>query len=103
MMDSASNPEDRLALLGVPQWSKLLRHFELSEGFALVILLVADSGLARICRSELDLWLLARQRPRLTSVPVEDPEALEQLPEQLLRLEPPAGPVWASAVGLRDQ
>ncbi len=101
-MHSALNSEDRLALLAVPEWGKLLRHFELGEGFALVVLLVPDTAVSRTCQAELDLWLLARQRPRLALVPVESPESLEQLPEQLLSVVPPSGPVWVSAVGPRD-
>ncbi|MBV9463073.1 MAG: tetratricopeptide repeat protein, partial [Verrucomicrobiae bacterium] len=99
---STSNSDDRLVLLSHPDWLKLLRHFELGEGFALLVLLAGDSSLARLCRTELDLWLLARDRPRSFALPVEKPEDLENVPEALLALAPPEGPVWIDGSGARE-
>ena len=93
---------DRLILLNHPDWLKLLRHFELGEGFALLVLLAGDSSLARLCRTELDLWLLTRQRPRLFALPIENPEDLENVPEALLALAPPGGPIWIDGGGARE-
>lgn len=53
-MPSTLNLEDSNALLAVPEWGKLLRHFELGEGFALVVVLVPDTAVARMCQAELD-------------------------------------------------
>src|SRR5579875_2279350 len=96
------NPDDRLALLSHPEWLKLLRHFELGQGFALIVLLVGDSSLARLCRTELDLWLVARQRPRLYALPIEKPEDLENAPETLLATASPDGPIWINGSGARE-
>lgn len=103
-LQSAPDSEARLALLSLPDWTKLLRHFELGQGFALIVILLGDSSLAPICRDELDLWLLARQRPRITAVPIDGPDDLTNLPEKLLLIEPaPEGPVWVDGTGPRDQ
>jgi tetratricopeptide (TPR) repeat protein len=101
-VQSTPNADGRLALLNHPDWLKLLRHFELGEGFALLILLAGDSSLARLCRTELDLWLLARDRPRLFAMPIEKPEDLENVPEALLALAPPDGPIWIDGSGARE-
>jgi tetratricopeptide (TPR) repeat protein len=103
-LQAAPDSEARLALLSLPDWTKLLRHFELGEGFALIVILLGDSTLAPVCREELDLWLLARQRPRVFPVPIESPEDLTNLPEKLLSIEfAPDGPVWVDGTGPRDQ
>ena len=92
----------RLALLEMPEWSKLLRHFELGQGYALIVLLVGDSSVAHMCRRELDLWLYARERPRVLSLRVESPEDLADVPEELLRIAPPGGPIWVDGSGARE-
>ena len=97
------NIDGRLVLLSHPDWLKLLRHFDLGEGFALLVLLAGDSSLARLCRTELDLWLLARDRPRVFALPIEKPEDLENLPEALLALKPPEGPIWIDGSGARER
>lgn len=99
---STANVDDRLVLLNHPDWQKLLRHFELGEGFALLVLLAGDSSLARLCRGELDLWLLARDRPRLCVLPIEKPEDLGNVPEALLGLAAPDGPIWIDGSGARE-
>jgi tetratricopeptide (TPR) repeat protein len=101
-LQSTPNADGRFALLSHPDWLKLLRHFELGEGFALLILLAGDSSLARLCRTELDLWLLARDRPRVFALPIEQPEDLENVPEALLALKPPDGPIWIDGSGARE-
>jgi len=101
-LQSTPNAEDRLVLLSHPDWLKLLRHFELGEGFALLVLLAGDSSVARLCRTELDLWLLARARPRVFALPIEQPEDLENVPEVLLALAPPDGPIWVDGSGARE-
>ncbi|HEX3685656.1 MAG TPA: hypothetical protein VHU83_24185 [Bryobacteraceae bacterium] len=81
-LQSTPDADGRLVLLSHPDWLKLLRHFELGEGFALLMLLAGDSSLARLCRTELDLWLLARERPRVFALPIEKPEDLETFPKR---------------------
>ncbi len=102
MLPTPADQEDRLALLAQPEWNKLLRHFELSHGYALIILMARDSSLAGICFEELNLWLLTRGRPALHKVSTSSPHYLEELPDTLLSLAPPPGPVWAQAVGTRE-
>ena len=101
-LQSTPDSEARLTLLAHSEWLKLLRHFELGEGFALLVLLAGDSSLARLCRTELDLWLLARDRPRVFALPIEKPGDLENVPEALLALAPPDGPIWIDGSGARE-
>ncbi|HTU47525.1 MAG TPA: tetratricopeptide repeat protein [Bryobacteraceae bacterium] len=101
-LQSTPNADTRLVLLSHPDWLKLLRHFELGEGFALLVLLAGDSSVARLCRTELDLWLLARARPRVFALPIEQPEDLENVPAALLALAPPDGPIWIDGSGARE-
>jgi len=95
------NPET-LELLELPEWAKLLRHFELGEGFAYIILLVSNRAVARRCQSELDLWLRTRHRPSLFVVPLKTPDDVSSIPEQLLALTPPDGPIWVDGTGTRQ-
>lgn len=101
-LPSTPNADGRLVLLTHPDWLKLLRHFELGEGFALPVLLAGDSSLARLCRTELDLWLLGRDRTRLFALAIEKPEDLENVPEELLALAPLEGPIWIDGSGARE-
>jgi tetratricopeptide (TPR) repeat protein len=94
--------ETSLELLALPEWLKVLRHFELGQGFAFVILLARNRSVARLCRSELDLWLRARRRPPLFTLPITTPDDLSNLPEQLLTIASPDGPVWVDGTGARE-
>jgi tetratricopeptide (TPR) repeat protein len=103
-LQSPPDSDARLALLSMPDWTKLVRHFELGEGFALIVILLGDSSLAATCREELDLWLAARQRPQLFPVPITGPDDLLDLPERLLSIEPaPQGPIWIDGTGPRNR
>lgn len=63
-MDAELNPASGAGfeLLALREWVKLLRHFELGEGFSFIILLASNRSLARRCLVELDLWLRIRRR-----------------------------------------
>jgi tetratricopeptide (TPR) repeat protein len=98
----AQASEARVSLLSSPEWNKFLRYFELADGFGLIILLIGDTELAGICREEFDLWLRTRDWPTLNAVEIVGTEAVERLPERLLDIEPPAGPLWVAAVGARE-
>ena len=103
-MNEEFNPDSDIGfeLLALPEWVKLLRHFELGEGFAFVILLTRNRSLAHRCQIELDLWFRARRRPGILVLPIKTPDDLSNLPEQLLTLAAPPGPVWINGTGARE-
>ncbi|MFN0168065.1 MAG: hypothetical protein ACKV22_16700, partial [Bryobacteraceae bacterium] len=80
-------------------FQKLLRHFELDEGFALIFLLVPGRRFAGLCRDELEGWLKEHGKGNLESLSLPDPPALEKLPERLLAFEPgpDAAALWCEA------
>jgi tetratricopeptide (TPR) repeat protein len=82
-----------------PEWQKLLNHFDLSEGFALVVLLVTDADGAALCRHELEK-ALAREEKTLAAIELTTPADLRELPGRLLAVEPPAtvAGLWMAAV-----
>jgi tetratricopeptide (TPR) repeat protein len=81
------------------EWAKLLRHFELGQGFAFIILLVPSRAAARLCRTELDSWLRAHGQPPPVDAPLNTPLDLANLPEHLLAMPQPAGVVWIDGSG----
>ncbi|MCW5977621.1 MAG: tetratricopeptide repeat protein [Bryobacteraceae bacterium] len=80
------------------QWAALLRHFEYSSWFGLVVILVPDRYIANACHGVLKEQL-ERQGAALLTLPVNSPQELEQLPTSLLTLEhaPARGVVWIEA------
>jgi tetratricopeptide (TPR) repeat protein len=95
----SSIPASRYALVSLPEWQNLLRHFELSDGFAFVVLLVPDADGAEGCRQALQRFLAASDRTLLT-IPFPRPDDLKELPSRLLDVETPpqVGAVWVAAV-----
>lgn len=81
----ANEPAARLAQS--EEWRKLLRHFDLNEGFAFALLLVPDSLAAEICERELKR-ILGRCGKGLLPVRFQDAKALRDLPSTLLDLQP---------------
>ena len=81
----ANEPAARLAQS--EEWRKLLRHFDLNEGFAFALLLVPDSLAAEICERELKR-ILGRGGKGLLPVRFRDAQALRDLPSKLLDLQP---------------
>jgi tetratricopeptide (TPR) repeat protein len=69
------------------EWRKLLRHFDLNEGFAFALLLVPDSFAAGICEGELRR-ILGRSGKGLLPVRFPNAQALRDLPSKLLDLQP---------------
>ena len=93
------NLAKRYNLAGQPEWRKLLTHFKLSEGFALVVLLVVDADGAAWCRHELENHL-SLQGKKLIAIDLATPEALRQLPAHFLDtiLSPNDACLWLAAV-----
>src|SRR5437870_1576179 len=82
-----------------PEWQHLLTHFELSEGFSFVVLLVPDADWANACRIALSQYLEAEGRNLLT-VGYSDTEDFKiQVPGRLLELHTGehTGAVWLEA------
>ena len=81
------------------EWQRVLNHFALGEGFALIVLIVPDRDGAQLCRGELERLLasqgnlLARWEPAL-------PGELVQISNSLLdpASQPRTGAVWIAAV-----
>ena len=103
-MDAELNPASGAGfeLLALREWVKLLRHFELGEGFSFIILLASNRSLARRCLVELDLWLRIRRRQTVFVLPIKTPDDLANLPEQLLTIAVPQGPIWVDGTGARE-
>jgi tetratricopeptide (TPR) repeat protein len=89
----------RYNLSAQPEWQQFLHHFDLSETFALVVLLVADADGAELCGTELEKQL-QRQNKKLTRLDVSSPEALRNLPSRLLAIHLAAdvGGLWIACV-----
>ena len=81
------------------EWQRLLSHFALAEGFALLVLVVPDADGANLCRAELGRVLAARDQ-HLVRIEPRTPAELRQMAAELL--EQPAdrtvGAVWLAAV-----
>lgn len=89
----------RYNLPAQPEWQQFLNHFDLSESFALVVLLVADADGADLCRMELEKQL-QQEGKKLASLDIPSPDVLRSLPSQLLATQLPAdaGGLWIAAV-----
>ena len=89
----------RYNLSAQPEWQQFLNHFDLSENFALVVLLVADADGAEQCRVELEKQL-QQDAKQLVSLDISDPDKLRNLPSQLLamQLPPNVTGLWIAAV-----
>lgn len=89
----------RYNLPAQPEWQQFLNHFDLSESFALIVLLVADADGADLCRLELEKQL-QQEGKKLVTIDVSHPDALRNLPSQLLATQLPvdAGGLWIAAV-----
>src|SRR5580700_2364775 len=89
----------RYGQIAASEWQRVLSHFGLSDGFALIVLIVPDRDGAQLCRDELERLLadrgsgLARQEPAT-------PEELVELSSILLDLPSGSemGAVWIAAV-----
>ena len=81
------------------EWQRLLSHFTLAEGFALLVLVVPDPDGAKLCRAELGRVLAVRGQ-YLVKIEPRTPAELRQMAAELL--EQPAdravGAVWLAAV-----
>jgi len=88
----------RYNLPAQPEWQQFLNHFDLSEGFALVVLLVLDADGAELCHAELEKQL-RQEGKKLLSLEVPGPDDLRNLPSRLLaeRLPMDAGGLWIAA------
>jgi len=89
----------RYNLPAQPEWQQFLNHFDLSESFALVVLLVADADGAELCRMELEKQL-QREGKKLVSFDVSNPDDLRNLPSKLLTTQLPtdAAGFWVAGV-----
>ena len=86
----------RYALQDSEEWQVLLRHFELSESFAFIVVLAPDGAGIRVCRTALQQFLESRGLSLLTKA-FATPEELATLPEYLvLDLSVPegTGAIW---------
>ncbi len=94
-----SIPASHYALVSLPEWQNLLTHFELSDGFAFIVLLVPDADGSEGCRLALQRFLAASDQTLLT-IPMLQPSDLKALPSRLLDVEiqPEVGAVWVAAV-----
>jgi tetratricopeptide (TPR) repeat protein len=97
---SASVSAQRVKLASSLEWKNLLTHFELTdgEGFAFIVLLVADAEWAEACRLALERYLLTRKK-KLQVVSFENAEEFrDELASRLLNLEiaPDAGAIWVA-------
>jgi tetratricopeptide (TPR) repeat protein len=99
---STSVSMQRVKLASSSEWKNLLTHFELTggEGFAFIVLLVADAEWAEACRLSLERYLLSTKKT-LQVVSFQNPDEFSnELATTLLNLEiaPDTGAVWMAAV-----
>ena len=87
----------RYDLATSPDWQALLTHFDLSDGFAFIVLLVPNEEGAEVCRRALSHRLDAEGK-KITDVDFSTPERLREIANALLLTDPDplAGAVWAS-------
>lgn len=78
-------------------WQPLIRHFELGQGFAFIVLLVPNDDWAEVCRDALDAFLRARGE-HVQQIPISDPADLQNLAGTLLEMqaEAGAGAIWVA-------
>ena len=99
MDDESSVLARRYGQTAASEWQRVLNHFALGEGFALIILVVPDRDGAHLCRDELER-LLAAQGSLLVRQEPATPGELVQLSNSLLDIEPMpgGGAIWIAAV-----
>src|ERR1700732_2745714 len=89
----------RYGQVAASEWQRVLTHFWLSDGFALIVLIVPDRDGAQLCRDELERLLaergsgLARQEPATPAELVELSNTLLDCPSGS-----EMGAVWIAAV-----
>ncbi len=98
---SASVGAQRVKLASSSEWRNLLTHFDLTdgEGFAFIVLLVADAEWAEACRLALERYLLTRKK-KLQVVSFQHAgEFKDELASRLLGLETASdtGVIWMAA------
>jgi hypothetical protein len=98
-MDESSALARRYGQTAASEWQRVLNHFALGEGFALIVVIVPDRDGAQLCRDELDR-LLAARGDLLTRCEPTTPDELVQLSNSLLDLpsDPNTGAIWIAAV-----
>ena len=81
------------------EWQRVLNHFALGDGFALIVLIVPDRDGALLCRDELERLLAARGTRLIRREPAA-PGDLAELANSLLDLPSgrDSGAVWIAAV-----
>jgi tetratricopeptide (TPR) repeat protein len=89
----------RLNPAALQEWQYLLTHFELSEGFSFIVLLVPDADWAAACRIALARFLEAEGKSLQTVAFTDAEEFKVNLPGQLLELHlgERTGAVWLAA------
>lgn len=90
----------RSILARLPEWQKLLSHFDLAdEGFAFIPLFVPDANWANVCKEVLAQFLVSLTRKKILEVPINQPDDLKQLAGTLFELQPgdDIGAVWVAA------
>ena len=65
-LDEGSAIARRYGRAAANEWQRLQAHFDLGDGFALIVLVVPDRDGAALCQGELER-LLAAQKQRLQS------------------------------------
>jgi tetratricopeptide (TPR) repeat protein len=78
-------------------WQPLIRHFELGQGFAFIVLLVPNDDWAEVCREALNAFLQARGE-HVMQIPIAAPADLQDLAGTLLylRAESGTGAIWVA-------
>lgn len=78
-------------------WQPLIRHFELGQGFAFIVLLVPNDDWAEVCREALEAFLHARGE-HVIQIPIASPSDLHNLAGTLLetQAESGAGAIWVA-------
>src|SRR5208337_1409681 len=91
--------ERRYGAAAATEWQLVLSHFELADGFALLILVVPDRDGSEICRKEIRGYVEGKGK-RLVCVEPESPADLRRLAAVLF--DQPCGEdigaIWVSAV-----
>jgi tetratricopeptide (TPR) repeat protein len=101
--DQGNAIAQRYGAAAAGEWQLVLNHFELGEGFALIVLVVPDRDGARLCRDELAGWL-GRHGRRMVALEPASPDGLRQLAARVLEVSVDAGlgAVWIAAVEQRS-
>lgn len=81
------------------EWQRVLSHFALGDGFALLVLIVPDRDGMQLCRDELERWLVGHGKHWIHWKPAT-PRELREVSILLLNREPEPrlGAVWIAAV-----